>query len=155
MKCCDAGKGNKSDFPGTARCPVNGQEYKKVSLKTLLQHVRYPANQHINMQGYYFCSSPDCDVVYFGGDGLLFSKDDIREVVGQKSKQAERTLCYCFGITQQDVEQEIYEYGYSPSYRFVVEQTKQSNCSCESQNPSGRCCLKEFPKAAKKQFTQQ
>ena len=28
----------------------------------------------------------------------------------------------------------------------IVEQTKNARCSCETSNPSGRCCLKVFPK---------
>jgi len=28
---------------------------------------------------------------------------------------------------------------------FVVEQTKADVCACDIRNPSGRCCLKDFP----------
>jgi hypothetical protein len=31
---------------------------------------------------------------------------------------------------------------------FVVEQTKLKHCACEVQNPSGKCCLKDFPKGS-------
>lgn len=50
-------------------------------------------------------------------------------------------LCYCFGFTKQD-------YKDDPSVReYVIEQTRLKNCSCSTQNPSGKCCLKDFPKA--------
>jgi hypothetical protein len=29
----------------------------------------------------------------------------------------------------------------------VIEQTRLHNCACDVRNPSGRCCLKDFPKA--------
>jgi hypothetical protein len=28
----------------------------------------------------------------------------------------------------------------------VMAQTKAGLCSCDTSNPSGRCCLKDFPK---------
>jgi len=27
---------------------------------------------------------------------------------------------------------------------FVIQQTKEGLCACESRNPSGRCCLADF-----------
>jgi len=29
---------------------------------------------------------------------------------------------------------------------FVIEKTKGHFCECEARNPSGKCCLKDFPK---------
>jgi hypothetical protein len=49
-------------------------------------------------------------------------------------------LCYCFGISREDFKRD-------PGLRdFVVAKTKAGECSCETKNPSGRCCLKDFPK---------
>jgi len=49
-------------------------------------------------------------------------------------------LCYCFGVSSADFER-------NPATRdFVMAQTKANLCSCETSNPSGRCCLKDFPK---------
>jgi hypothetical protein len=155
MDCCDAASESGKAYPRQAVCPVNGKTYKYIPRKTLLQHVRFPLNQHLLEQGYYFCSSPQCDVVYFGEDGAVISSADIRESVGQKRVNAERTLCYCFDITDKAVHEEIAAHGYSPSYHFVVSQTRQANCACESRNPSGRCCLKDFPRAARNKISQQ
>lgn len=155
MKCCDTPSDNSKTYPRQAVCPVNGQVYRQVPRKTLLQHVRFPVNQKLAEQGYYFCSSPNCDVVYFGEDGAVIASADIREGVGQKQVNAGRMLCYCFDITQKVVHEEIAAHGYSPSYHFVVSQTREGSCACESRNPSGRCCLKDFPKAASNKISQQ
>ena len=49
-------------------------------------------------------------------------------------------LCYCFGFTKQD-------YKDNPSVReYVIEKTRLGKCSCSTKNPSGQCCLKDFPK---------
>jgi len=32
---------------------------------------------------------------------------------------------------------------------FVVQQTKEKLCACESRNPSGRCCLADFKRMEK------
>jgi len=82
----------------------------------------------------------DCDAVYFGEDGSVLGMGEIRGEIGQKRSGLDRLLCYCFGVTQGDAEAD-------PSAKaFVVQQTKQGVCACDSRNPSGRCCLKDFPK---------
>ncbi len=61
-------------------------------------------------------------------------------IVAAPGNENEFMLCYCFGITKQD-------YKNDPSLRnYVIEQTRLGNCSCSTENPSGQCCLKDFPK---------
>lgn len=89
---------------------------------------------------YYFCEDPNCEVVYFGADDSVVSKSRLRMLVGVKEREGNAMLCYCFGVSRADFER-------MPSIRdFVVGQTKVGYCSCETSNPSGRCCLKDFPK---------
>jgi len=64
----------------------------------------------------------------------------MRTPVGVKEASADTLLCYCFGVSKQDFQTD-------PATReFVVAQTKAGLCSCDTRNPSGRCCLKDFPK---------
>jgi hypothetical protein len=153
MTCCTSD--TTPEYPRSAVCPQNGERYSSVTRKTLLQHVRSPRNQHLAEQAWYFCSDADCDVVYFSEQGLLVTRGEVRQEVGQKSQGQQRTLCYCFDVTEKRVNDEIWEHSYSPSYEFIVAQTRASNCACEAQNPSGRCCLKDFPKAARSRLTRQ
>lgn len=37
-------------------------------------------------QGYYFCSDPDCSVVYFGRYDSVINSDSLRTIMGIKSQ---------------------------------------------------------------------
>ena len=121
-------------------CPVNGNEYKHVSLTAVLHNVTEPWQLHNDNQGYYFCDDPRCDVVYFGRDDSVITTSALRTPVGVKQKSNNATLCYCFGIT-------LSAFIADPKLKvFVAKKTKEKQCACDIRNPSGRCCLKEFPK---------
>jgi len=122
------------------RCPRNGQAYGQVASSTLLHHIQQPWRQPLKPQSYYFCDDPDCEVVYFGEDDSVITKSQLRTQVGIKENDADALICYCFGISRQQAET------HPEAKAFVVEQTRQSVCACETRNPSGRCCLKDFPK---------
>lgn len=123
----------------TEICPVNGKSYQRVDQKTLLHMVKQPWHNNIKDQAWYFCDSPDCDVVYFGPDSDYYTVADLRVPVAQKSASPNRVLCYCFDITAEDFKQKP-----TQTRDFVVQQTKAGNCACDIRNPSGRCCLKDF-----------
>lgn len=122
-------------------CPVNGIEYKQVSFRTVIHHLEKPWKWEHPNQDYYFCDDPECNVVYFGDDNSLINKDELRTVVGIKENSEDSTICYCFGVSQGDAihDQTIKDY--------VVLQTTEKMCDCEIRNPSGKCCLKDFPKS--------
>ena len=120
-------------------CPVNGNAYKEVSLKTILHHIKQPWAWADKDQQFYFCDDPDCDIVYFAANGATISRNELRTTVGIKEKSAHAILCYCFGVSTSDALA-------NPQIRvYVTEQTKQKMCDCEVRNPSGKCCLKDFP----------
>ena len=130
--CCH----NKAD--NTHRCPVNGKEYPRVSEKTILHHIKTPWLWQARYQKYYFCDDPDCEVVYFGQDGSVIEKSELRTAVGVKEKSGQSLVCYCFGITADEA-------ATNPQTRkFVLKETREHVCECEVRNPSGKCCLKEF-----------
>lgn len=120
-------------------CPANGKTYASVHRKTLLHHILQPWGKSIPEQKYYFCSDPDCDVVYFGQDDSVIRTDELRTTIWQKSKDKRDTICYCFGVTKALALMD------KNIKKFVTRQTRDSLCSCETSNPSGRCCLKDFP----------
>ena len=121
-------------------CPVNGKEYGAVGYKTILHHLSDPWSKELIEQGYYFCSDPDCNVVYFGQDNSLITKSDLRTKVGAKERAPERMVCYCFGVSYAIAKNNVIVKDY------IKDKTKQLLCSCETSNPSGRCCLKDYPR---------
>jgi hypothetical protein len=121
------------------KCPVNGKECDEVSVKTVLHHISEPWNWHAKNQNYYFCDDPECDVVYFGDDDSVINKSGMRTIVGVKEKSGTFPICYCFGVTANQAAANPVARG------FVVQKTKGHICECEVRNPSGKCCLKDFP----------
>lgn len=132
--CCSTTSTNKRNCPDCGRAAV------EVGITTILHHLKSPWTHELRVQKYYFCETVECDAVYFGEDGSVIGTTKIRGEIGQKRKDPDRPLCYCFGVTQSDAERD-------PNIKaFVVEQTKRGVCACDTRNPSGRCCLKDFPK---------
>ena len=138
--CCSSSSCSSNTQPKKARCPINGKEYASVSPTTIKYHVSEPWNWDAKTQDYYFCDDPDCDVVYFGADSSLIYQSDLRTEVGIKGKSPDRVICYCFGVSMDQAKAD------NDIKSFVLKETKERSCACESRNPSGRCCLKDFPR---------
>ncbi|WP_281400904.1 putative iron-sulfur cluster-binding metallochaperone [sulfur-oxidizing endosymbiont of Gigantopelta aegis] len=138
--CCSTTNANKDilNFPKKYSCPINKKSYSLVSKTTIKHHIKSPWNLPEGEQGYYFCSDPNCDVVYFSQDDFIIHSNQLRTEVGIKVKSRQKTLCYCFGIdyTQATNEPEL--------KKFVIDQTRSNACACNIRHPSGKCCLKDF-----------
>ena len=143
--CCDDIAPLKGDKK--LQCPECNEVQNLVSYQTLIHHLKNPNKLSLKEDSaYYFCKNPNCSTVYFGGDDLKFSRDDVRWLVGQKSTDDHRQICYCFNVTYDQIVDEFSAKGRSETKEFVMAQTKAKNCACEVRNPSGRCCLVDFPK---------
>lgn len=139
MSNCCSSPGSDRARPNKGRCPANGRECSEVSVRTIAHHLKQPWAWAPSAGRYYFCDAPDCDVAYFGDDGSVIPKSRLRTRIGAKEGGDHDLLCYCFGVSRADFERD-------PATReFVVAQTRIGACSCETSNPSGRCCLKDFP----------
>jgi hypothetical protein len=139
MSDCCSSSGHNTTHPRKQPCPVNGLEYAEVSARTIAHHIKDAWEWSPTSGRYFFCDDPECDVVYFGEDGSTILKSQLRTRVGVKEDSGDSLLCYCFGVSKDDFQR-------NPATReFVVAQTKAGLCSCDTSNPSGRCCLKDFP----------
>lgn len=139
--CC----GGSTKIDKKAMCPECQGEYKLVLLDTLLHQLASPHNQSIKEQSFYFCSSPECNIVYFGSAGDCYNVEQVRSPVGQKQTVASRLICYCFDISVQAASDDLNKNGASKIKEFVKAQTQAKRCACEIRNPSGKCCLVDFP----------
>ncbi|WP_428356853.1 putative iron-sulfur cluster-binding metallochaperone [Methyloprofundus sp.] len=134
--CCSSG----NTAPKKDSCPACTQKNLEVSIATMLQHINKPWLMNFKDQGYYFCDNPACDVVYFAQDGSVINAGDLRTIVGIKAQTKDALICYCFGVNSDDALHN------SEAKAFVIQQTRLHTCACATRNPSGRCCLKDFPK---------
>ena len=137
-ECCSSCHGSTSK---KQPCPVNGNESAEVSVRTIAHHLKDAWLWQVSGHRYFFCDDPACEVVYFGDDGSTILKSQLRTSVGSKERSDHGLLCYCFGVTAAD-------FCANPATKdFVIAQTKAGLCSCVTSNPSGRCCLKDFPQS--------
>ena len=136
--CCSSEKNGKKS-PRKLLCPINQKNYISVELRTVLHHIKNSWGADLKEQGYYFCDDKDCDVVYFGEDNSIIKKSELRTIISAKENNDDALVCHCFGVSQKEAMKN------SAIKDFVIQQTKIGNCSCETSNPSGRCCLKDFP----------
>jgi len=145
-------------------CPASGKAGRRVSLVTLrallkdAQGIPIASGQdHLcesaagndsgckpvtEGSGYRFCDSPNCDVVYFAEENdVTFKKTDLRVPVGVKETTGERPLCYCFGHSVASIKDELITKGRSDALEDIRTKMKNPGCRCETENPSGACCL--------------
>ncbi len=111
----------------------------RLTLRSLVR--RLPL--HMPATQYYFCEARDCDVVYFSVDphAPIFRRADLLVRVGAKEDSDPIPVCYCFGFTRKEIENEIAETGRSSVAERISAEVKRGNCACEVKNPSGKCCL--------------
>ncbi len=146
-ECCSV---KQTDWPAAMSCPVTGRRSKQVDLLTVRSLVRQlPLG--MPPAAYYFCDDPACDVVYFPSNpqAPLFRRAELWVRVGVKEKDDPIPVCYCFGVTRQDIVDEIRAAGRSAVAERITAEVKAGNCACEVKNPSGRCCLGQIAKIAK------
>ena len=137
--CCALSSCSTGNIPRKYKCPGHGMECSQVSITTIMHHIKDPWKWAVKEQGYYFCDDPKCAVVYFGEDASIIETSALRTSVGIKDEAKDSLVCYCFGVT-------IDEASDSRVKSFVLHKTKEHICACEIRNPSGKCCLKDFPK---------
>jgi hypothetical protein len=78
--------------------------------------------------------------VYFG-EGEVFQRDDVAAPVFQKEPAGNRTLCYCFAVSEADLRREIAETGRSTAAQRIGDHVQAGRCACAIKNPQGSCCL--------------
>ncbi|WP_447974472.1 putative iron-sulfur cluster-binding metallochaperone [Nitrospira sp. Kam-Ns4a] len=149
--CCQMPASGTSKGRGALPlCHQCGQEGRPVDRITIQALLKPEARGAVTGDQYLFCETQDCPVVYYGGDGTQFSKDQIRVRVGLKEKQDPVPVCYCLKVTERMIREEIERRGRSTASARIRAAVKAGNCRCEVENPSGRCCLGEVIRAEKR-----
>lgn len=133
--CC-----SKHNAKDRSVCPECNADCAPVKLRTLYHQIRFPENQKLTPDDYYFCSDKDCSTAYFSSDGICISKSLL---VNRQTVQND-TLCYCFDISSACYLAALRSHTAGQIKDFVVQRTQSSECACEIRNPSGKCCLAKF-----------
>ncbi len=130
------------------RCHRCGEKGRRVPRETMESLLKPEALERLSRAPYFFDRTPDCDVVYFANDApSYFTKSELKVRVGIKETAPPIPICYCFGHTAESAREEIAPTGRSTVAKRIAAEVQSGNCSCEVENPSGRCCLGEVNRA--------
>jgi hypothetical protein len=142
--CCSSPK-NIDIKPVCRVCGNSGTPVTAITIESLVRKER--RSQLASPEGFSFCHTPDCAVVYFNNDtDKYIEKGDVNVRVGIKETEDPVPLCYCFGWTQKRIDDEITRTGKSLAVEDIMNRMKTAGCNCERSNPSGGCCLKDVIK---------
>ncbi len=120
-----------------------------VFLKTLERLLTEKSKSTLNsLDGFYYCKTPECDVVYFREKEVLVQKD-LSVVVGLKNGANPANMCYCFGWTKKRIKEDIKQNGKSRALDKIKSSMNTIGCACEVKNPSGNCCMADISKFLK------
>ena len=126
---------------GKMSCPACGEKAKGVLAKTLEHLLTDEAKDELScFDGFHYCKTPGCEVVYFRNDEVLTQKD-LSVVVGLKEGAVPATTCYCFDWTKEKIRAQLQETGETNALEDIKAKMDDPGCSCEILNPSGGCCL--------------
>ena len=133
----------------TRNCPSCGKGSKGVKKITLQALLNPEAKTRFTESPYRFCSSANCDVVYFTEDwSSIFNKDELSVRVGIKETTPPRPVCYCFDHTIEEIEDDFRQNGKTTVLDDIKTQMKKA-CWCETKSPMGSCCLGTVTKHVK------
>lgn len=120
-------------------CNVKGKRVKIITLKSMLKPTALETLNACLI--HYFCSSEECNTVYFDTDKKTYSIMDIKVSVFQKDNSFIVPVCYCFDWTKEKIKNYV-EKELSPNpVEHIRENIKKNRCGCEVNNPQGSCCL--------------
>ncbi|HFU74584.1 MAG TPA: hypothetical protein ENK65_03425 [Helicobacteraceae bacterium] len=146
----ESGEGCCTPQPkGKVPCPQCSEKAKGVLAKTLEHLLTDEAKDKLScFDGFYYCKTPSCAVVYFRDNEILTQKD-MSVVVGLKEGATPATTCYCFDWTKEKIRAELLDSGETKALQDIKAKMEHPGCSCEILNPSGGCCLGDNTKAIK------
>jgi hypothetical protein len=124
---------------GQAHCPRCGSLGTPVRQETLAAFLSDEALRDL-ADAAYFCPFARCEVAYFDNFERLATVDAVNRPIYPKDPNA--PICGCFGLTTDDIEQDIAE-GVVTRVKALLAQSKTPAAKCQTQSPSGQCCVAE------------
>jgi len=124
---------------GQRHCPRCGSLGVPATVAAVHEHVQAGALATISETAW-FCPFPRCEVAYFDTFERAVTVDQLRYPVWPKDPEA--PLCSCFGLSRDEIEQDVAEGGVART-RAVVEKAKSPEARCDVLSPDGRPCVAE------------
>lgn len=122
-----------------ALCPRCGSIGETVLL-TAYEAATLPEQRKQLGERVFFCPAASCPVAYFDALESAIEAASLPRPVYPKDPTA--PLCGCFGLTVEDVEDDIAE-GTPTRIRALLAKSKSPDARCATTSPTGKCCLPE------------
>jgi hypothetical protein len=123
-------------------CPRCGSAGLRVTEETLKAFLSPDQLRHIAPASS-FCPLASCEVAYFDGFERMILARDLGRTFYPKDPTA--PLCPCFGLTCEDIEQDVRD-GVVTRTRAAVQRAKTDEAMCTIKSPSGRSCVADVQK---------
>jgi hypothetical protein len=121
------------------RCGAAGTSVLRVSFEAHVPaELRRPLAASV-----YFCPTPSCPIAYFDAFEATVPAEALVHPVYPKDPAA--PLCACFGLTIDDVEDDIAD-GTPHRIRALLAKSKTDAARCEELSPTGRSCIPDVQK---------
>ena len=124
---------------GQRHCPRCGSLGSSATVEAVREHLQPEALANLSETAW-FCPFARCEVAYFDTFERAATVEQLRYPVWPKD--AEAPLCSCFGLTRDDVEEDVREGGVA-RVRAVVAKAKSPEARCSVAAPDGRPCVAE------------
>lgn len=126
-------------------CPVCGQAGDPVGLVTLRALLRRALKGTPEGEGFRYCRTLRCPVVWYRGDPPFVADAAAARVpVNVKMTETARPLCYCLRVDEATVVREVVERGCCSTLEDVQRATRaNTGKACHVTNPSGSCCERD------------
>lgn len=127
------------DDSGQRFCPRCGSLGTAVTAETWRAQVALPERVQL-AEPAYFCPFPRCEAVYFDEFERVVTTGELAGPVYPKDPDA--PLCGCFGLTCDDVDQDVRE-GAATRVKALLARSKSPEAHCRVRAANGRCCEPE------------
>lgn len=118
-------------------CPRCGSKGEPVGSETLAAHLTEEQRGRIADPAN-FCPSPKCGAAYFDAFERVILAAELLKPVYPKDPDA--PICACFGLTRQDIEQDVRE-GVVTRVKAVLERAKTAEARCSQTAANGQPCV--------------
>lgn len=120
-------------------CPACGSLGEPVGNETLAAQLSPEARRGL-ADSACFCPYPRCDVVYFDSFERTVTTAALPGPVYPKDPSA--PICACFGLTREDVEQDVAE-GVLTRVKALFAKSKSPEAACATKAANGKSCSAE------------
>ena len=127
------------DSDASVRCPRCGNLATEIGRGPLDLHM-LPEHRRRLGDSAWCCGSVRCNVVYFDVFDQSVCVEDLRTEVYPYCATA--PMCACFGLTLDDIEQDIRE-GQPVRIRELLKRSQTADAACRALALNGECCVKE------------